>query len=256
MRPMIRAHNIEKTFGDHRVLRGIDIEAGPEEAVAIIGANGAGKTTLLKILTGVLSADAGRITLDGDDLEDLDRREIARRAAVVPQGVPQVFDYTVLEFVLMGHHARNRRFIPSDDDIDEGRRALQKLELETFSGRPVSHLSGGELQRALIARAIVASVPVWLLDEPTASLDMRHQIAILEQLRDYVDAGNTAISVLHDLALVHRFFDRVIALCDGQIRADGPPDDVLTPAVVSEIYGVSMERGKVGDNIVWVAEGR
>ena len=249
---LLRAEKVKMVFGDREVLSGLDLELDEAEAVAVVGANGAGKTTLIKILIGLLEPTAGGVHLQGERLQTLSRRQIARQVAVVPQGTPPVFAYQLLEFVLMGYHARSRLFLPSKDQIDGATRALEALNLDELADRCVSALSGGELQRALMARAMVADAALWLLDEPTASLDMHHQISLLGQVRAHVEAGGSALAVLHDLALVHRFFDRVVVLHDGQVLVEGQPDEALTSSVVSEVYGVEMQRGMVDGKVVWV----
>lgn len=255
MSDLLTARGVEVSFGARTVLRGVDLRVANEESVAIIGANGAGKTTLMKVLAGVLAPEAGEVRLGGERLEELPRREVARRLAVVPQGTPQVFAYTVLEFVLMGNYASRGWLVPSQEQIDGARRALTELKMEPLAEQAVSHLSGGELQRALMARAMVSEVDLWLLDEPVASLDMRHRNRVLRQIEEHAREGGAAVAVLHELDLVHRYFDRVIALDGGVSRVDGPPDEVLTPEVVSSVYGVEMERGQVHDKVVWVVEG-
>ncbi len=254
MSDIIDARGLAKAFGGNTVLDGVDLSASAGEAIAVVGANGAGKTTLMKILVGLLEADAGSVKLMGDDLVELTRRQIARRVAVVPQGSPQVFGFELLEFVLMGCYARSESFLPTGAQVEQAQAALEELGLARLAARPVSALSGGEMQRALMARAIVADVPLWFLDEPTASLDMSHQIALLEKVRRHVDKGGTVLAILHDLALVHRFFDVVVVLFDGQILAHGPPDEVLEPALVSNLYGLPMQRGEVDGKIVWIAK--
>lgn len=252
MSEFIRAEDIEVSFGERAILSGVDLAVEPGEAVAVVGANGAGKTTFMKVLAGVLEPDGGRVELRDGRIDEMTRREIARRLAVVSQGTPQVFDYGVLEFALMGNHARTRGFVATDDEIEEARRALRSVELEGLADHPVSKLSGGELQRALMARAIVASVGLWLLDEPTASLDVRHQVTLLNRMREHVADEGAAVAVLHDLALVHRFFDRVVVLVDGEFRADGAPDEVLTEQLVSRTYDAAMQRGRIDGREVWV----
>lgn len=253
MSDLLTVTNLHISFDQNHVLSGVDLELGRGEAVALIGANGAGKTTLLKAITRLLRPTAGTVKLNGDDLENLSRRQIARCLAVVPQSSPQVFGYDVLEFVLMGYYAGHSGFLPTEEQIDGAKQALEQLGILDLSHRPVAQISGGELQRALMARAMVAELPLWLLDEPTASLDMCHQIALLEQVRAHVDRGGSALAILHDLALVHRFFDRVAVLLDGQIDAAGSPDQVLTPSRISNVFGVPMQRGEIDGKIVWVA---
>ncbi len=252
MSAILDAKGVEKSFGGRRVLSGVDLRVQSNEAVAIIGANGAGKTTLMKIMAGVLRADAGQIRLGGDRLEELPRREVARRVAVVPQGRPQVFAYTVLEFVLMGHYASTGWLVPSKEQIEEARRVLKEVKMEAHHDRAVSNLSGGEMQRALMARAMIADVDLWLLDEPVANLDVRHRRHVLRQMEAYVAEGGAAVAVLHDLSAVHRHFHRVVVLDGGRCRVQGAPDEVLTTEVVSSVYGVEMERGRVRGEVVWV----
>lgn len=252
MTRLLETQNLELSFGSNRVLDGLGFRVNRGEAVGVVGPNGAGKTTLLKIVAGLLDPDAGTVRLSGDRLEGLSRRDIARRLAVVPQATPQVFNYSVLQFVLMGHYARSRRLVPTDRQIQRGIEALERVEMKQFADRNVSRLSGGEMQRALVARALVADAPLWLLDEPTANLDMRYRTMVLERIREHADDGGAAVAVVHDLELVHRFFDRVAALCDGRFIADGAPDEVLTPSLVSEMYGVPMRRGCVDGHVVWI----
>lgn len=255
MKKSVEVRDIKVSFGANTVLDGVSFTAHQGEALAVVGANGAGKTTLLKVMAGIVEPDAGGVILAGDNLDSLPRREVARRMAVVPQGAPQVFGYPLLEFILMGYNAKTGRFaLPSQKQVDGARGALAALQLSELAHRPVSQLSGGEMQRALMARAMVAEAPLWLLDEPTASLDMGHQIASLQQMRRHVDQGGSVVAILHDLALIHRFFERVLVLWEGRFVADGPPDEVLSPEAVSSVFGVAMQRGEVDGKVVWVVE--
>ncbi len=250
--PVLDAREIRHGFGDREILQGVSLHVAPGQTLAIIGPNGAGKTTLLKILAGVLSPDTGDVRLQDDALATLSRREVARRIAVVPQSSAQVFGFTLLEFVLMGYHARTDRFaLPSQAQVDGALQALADLELRELAGASVASLSGGELQRALLARALVADVPLWLLDEPTASLDVRHQIALLDRVRLHADQGGAVIAILHDLALVHRYFDAVAILHEGRLHAIGPPEDLLTPELLSEVFGVALDRLDADGRTLW-----
>ena len=255
MNPLVEAKDLEIAFRERRVLRGVSLSIRSGESVAIVGPNGAGKSTLVKILSRVLFPDSGEVFLEGDKLRDLSRRQIAHRVTTVPQSSPQVFDYGVMDFVLMGFYARSPRFaLPSQSQLDEGRQALEKMGLGALADQSVSHLSGGELQRLLMARALVARAPLWLLDEPTANLDMGHQIALLKVMKDHVRKGGAALAILHDLAMVHRFFDRVLVLQEGRFLADGPPKKALTTELVSALYGVPMTAGIVDGQVVWVVK--
>ncbi|MFB6374470.1 MAG: ABC transporter ATP-binding protein, partial [Bradymonadaceae bacterium] len=181
------------------------------------------------------------------------RREFARRISVLRQAPPQVFEFSALELVLMGFHARSGRFaLPTDRQRERALEAMACLDIRQLADRPATALSGGELQRALMARTMVAETDIWLLDEPTAHLDPRHQTALLEQMRTHVDDGGAAVCVLHDLSLVHRFFERVIVLDGGGVAARGPVDTTLDGDLLSAVYEVEMARGEVGGHTVWV----
>ncbi len=250
----VRATGVVKELGGKRVLDEVDLVLEPSEAVAIVGPNGAGKTTLLKVLCGLLDSDQGEVQLKGRPIAEWSRREIAGHMAVVPQAAPQSFSFSVLEFVLMGRYAASRRVVPSTKDVERARGALLQMEMEELEARSIAALSGGEMQRALMARAMVTEGDIWMLDEPTASLDMRHQKSTLGAVRAHVDGGSAALAVLHDLGLVHRYFDRVVVLKEGQVRAEGKPEEVLDEALVSEVYETSMRRGQVGGHTVWVVD--
>lgn len=256
MSAVIIGQGIEVSFGERRILAGVDVEVEAGERVALIGANGAGKTTLLRVLAGVLTPQAGKVFLKGWPMAEMARREVAKQVAVVPQRVETSFSFDVLELVLMGFHARSGRFsMPSAAQVEEARQALATMGLEDLAARSVAYLSGGEQQRALMARALVSGGSLWLLDEPTASLDMGHQLVLLDEVVEFSRRGGAVLAILHDLTLVHRYFDRVIVLDEGVVLACGVPDEVLTQEVVSRVYGVQMIRGVVGGRVVWVAAG-
>ena len=252
--PPLRLDGVSRAFaGAGTVVRDVTCEPAAGRATAIIGPNGAGKTTLIRVAAGLLEPTGGTVELDGTPLDDWSRREVARRISVLRQAPPQVFDFSALEMVLMGFHARSGRFaLPSRSQRERALDAMERLEIAHLAERPATALSGGELQRTLMARTLVAETDVWLLDEPTAHLDPRHQTALLDQMRRHVDQGGTALCVLHDLGLVHRFFDDVVVLKAGEVRARGPVDETLDGELLSEVYGVEMQRGTVGGQVVWV----
>lgn len=251
----LQAHNLCRAFGDTEVLDDVSLRVAPGDSVALVGPNGVGKTTLMRILAGLLEPDAGRVELGGEPLEALERRQIARRLSVVPQARPQVFEFSALEVVLMGFHARSGRFsLPSDAQKKAALQAMERLEIAGLADRAASVLSGGELQRVLMARTMVGQTDVWLLDEPTANLDLRHQIALLDRVAAHCARGGSAVAVLHDLALAHRYFERAVVLEGGRVAADGPTDTTLTDALLSRVFDVELRGGTVAGRKVWVVQ--
>lgn len=238
---MITAGGLVLRRQGRAVLAGVDI-AVPAGAVTIaVGPNGAGKSTLLKLLSGELRPDAGTIRYGGRDLAAIRVADLARRRAVLPQSGTPTFPLTVLELVRLGARAGGAR-----DPDAAALAALAAVGLAGWSGRMFSRLSGGEQQRAQFARAL-AQVPVatdaagpraLFLDEPTSSLDLAQQVAVLEVARGFARRGGAVFAVLHDLNLAAEFADAVVVLRDGAIVEAGPPDRALFERIVSGVYGL------------------
>ncbi|MEO3798636.1 ABC transporter ATP-binding protein [Nonomuraea sp. B1E8] len=210
------------------------VDAG--KFVALVGPNGCGKSTLLRTIYRALRPSAGLISVDGDDVHGLSWRESARRTAVVAQETPSELDFTVGEVVLMGRTPYER--VPAADE-ERCARALDRVGLAGAEERVYATLSGGEKQRALIARAVVQETRLLLLDEPTSHLDIRHQLEILHLVREL---GVATLAVLHDLNQAAAFCDRLYVMSAGRVLAGGPPGQVLTPDLISEVYGVRAVR--------------
>lgn len=253
--PLVEATGL--AFGYHRdgrtVLRGVSFSVGPGELVALSGPNGAGKSTLLRLLLGLHHLRAGRVLLGGTPLAELSRREIARRAALLPQDSPLELPLTVREVVTLGRMPHLGRFQP-EGPADERAvaRALDATDTAHLAERPITELSGGERHRVQLARALAQEAPLLLLDEPVAGLDLGHQLEVLDLLRAIVDrrdggggpgAGARAgvIVALHDLSLAARRCDRMLLLAGGALQADAAPVDVLTPEVLARFFGVRAE---------------
>ncbi|HEY7737649.1 MAG TPA: ABC transporter ATP-binding protein [Candidatus Limnocylindria bacterium] len=227
---------------DREVLRGISLAVDPGELVVLLGPNGSGKTTLLRIAMGRLTPDGGSVRVDGRPVESWSRRELAQRVAVLPQLATLPDGFRVEELVEMGRapHARSR-FGASDGDARAVERALADAEATDLVGRRIEELSGGERQRVLVAMALAQEPRILLLDEPTQHLDLAHQVALLaalDRLRRL--RGVTVVAVLHDPALTVLAEPRVVLLEEGRIVADGPAAQVLEPAVVARVFGVSL----------------
>ncbi|GAA4525668.1 ABC transporter ATP-binding protein [Nonomuraea ferruginea] len=218
------------------IVREADLLVDDGEFVGLVGPNGCGKSTLLRSIYRALRPSAGLITVDGDDVHRLPAREAARRTAVVAQETPPDLDFTVAEIVAMG-----RTPYKSDPRADEElcARALDRVGLTGAAGRIFATLSGGEKQRVLLARALAQQTRLLLLDEPTSHLDIRHQLELLHLVREL---GVATLAVLHDLNQAAAFCDRLYVMNAGRIVAGGPPEQVLTPDLISEVYGVRAVR--------------
>jgi iron complex transport system ATP-binding protein len=204
----------------------------------LIGPNGSGKTTLLKLLSGILRPDRGEVLLAGRPVRLLRPRERARFLALVPQESRLLFNFTLLEVVLMGRSPHLPRLaLERPEDFACARRALAEMDLAGLESRRLRDLSSGERQRAMIARALAQEPRVILLDEPTAFLDLRHRLEIHETLKRLNrERGLTVVTVSHDLNLAARYAARLVVLRGGRIAADGDPASVLTPALLRAVY--------------------
>ncbi|WP_435147946.1 heme ABC transporter ATP-binding protein [Halobaculum sp. P14] len=237
--PRIRATDVSVALGGDTVLDGVSLDVDAGELVGLVGPNGAGKTTLIRVLNGTLTPDAGRVALAGDDVAGLSRRATARRVATVPQDATFSFEFTVREAVEMGRTPYVSRFGQAGDDDDAAvERAMERAEVAAFADRAVTTLSGGERQRLLLARALAQDTPALLLDEPTASLDINHQLRTFRLVADAVADGKAALAAIHDLNLAARFCDRLVLLAGGRIRAAGDPEAVLADDALAESFGV------------------
>lgn len=205
---------------------------------AVLGPNGSGKSTLMRALLGVLPSAGGTALVDGKPVGSWRRRELARAIGVVPQAEAIAFPLTTAELVEMGRYPHLGPLASAgDEDRAAVRRALELCDVAELAGRDVTTLSGGELQRARIARAFAQEPRALVLDEPTASLDIRHQMAILELLRSSVDDGMTVLLITHGLDLAAQFADRMLLLAAGHVAAEGTPGEVMTEETLTEVYG-------------------
>lgn len=218
-------------------LGGVTFGAARGQVTAVVGPNGSGKSTLVRALLGRMPLAGGGISIDGDDVSAMPRRELARRIAVVTQREEPAFPLAVREYVALGRHAHRGAWggaTPSDLDAVE--RALAAAGVEALADRRTDSLSGGEWQRVRIARAIAQQAPAMVLDEPTTFLDVAHEMACFELLAAAAGSGVTVLVVSHQLNLVARFADRVVLLHRGIVAADGPPPDVMRGEVLERVY--------------------
>ena len=230
-------------YREREVLRGVDLVAREGELVAVVGPNGAGKSTLLRVLAGLIAPTAGRVTIGGADVTTMDRRAVARHVAVVPQVFETLFPFTVREIVALGRTARLGALgVLGHDDARAVMRALEELSSTELADRRIDRISGGERQRAVLAMALAQETDVLLLDEPTAHLDPAQQRATLEHVARLARERQLAVvAVLHDLNLASALATRIVVMADGQIVRDGEPREVLTAALVREVFGTGLD---------------
>jgi iron complex transport system ATP-binding protein len=241
----LEMRQVSFAYSKKTVLRDINLVVGRGEMVGLLGPNGSGKTTLVKLVSGILRPGGGEVTLDGINLSRLRRRAVARTVAVVPQQFHVPFAFTCRDIVMLG---RTPFIRPLAGETGIDRRLVEDaLVMAGVSGmeeRRFDELSGGERQRVILAMALAQQPELLLLDEPTLHLDIAHQTGMLELVRGLNAGGMTVIAAIHDLNLAALYFDRLILLEEGAVRADGPPAAVLTEDIISEVYNapVRVER--------------
>jgi iron complex transport system ATP-binding protein len=241
MNPAIQTRELSFSYKDRAVLHAISLSVANGEMVGILGPNGSGKTTLLKILSAVLHGQ-GAVRLDGRNIESYSKRELSRLFAVVPQETRVNFPYTAAEIVLMGRAGYHSPFaLEGNKDLEVARVSMNLTDSLALANRYLHELSGGEKQRVMIARALAQEPAILLLDEPSAFLDLKHQVQVFELLRRLNrERGLTIVAALHDLNLAALFFPRLIMLRDGKIYRDGTPNEVLTEKTIEEVYGIHV----------------
>lgn len=239
---LFACNNIRVEVSGRTLVDALDFEVGRGELLAVLGQNGSGKSLTMHTLAGLRPASQGRVLLDGQDVAVSNRRNIARRLALLPQHIDDIFPATVLDTAMIGRHPHIGRFQwESTDDFNIGRAALASVDLEGLARRDVLTLSGGERRRLAIAQVITQQPDVYLLDEPTNHLDPQHQLDALRLFRERADDGAAVIASLHDVNLAVRYADRCLLLY-GDGRWDiGATGDVLDERRLSELYSTAME---------------
>lgn len=237
----LRLRNVSVRFNGSQILDAVSLDVDEGEWIGLLGPNGAGKTTLLRAISGVVDYD-GTVTTGEDDVSDLGRRDLARVVALVPQNPVLPLGMRVVDYVLLGRTPHSQILAgPSAHDLDAVASVLDSLELAEFLDREVTTLSGGELQRVVIARALSQESPLLLLDEPTTALDVGRQQDVLELVdRLRRSRSLTVISAMHDLTIAGQFPDRLVMLSSGSIVAEGDARLVLDPDLIRSHYGAEV----------------
>ena len=240
---LLATRSLDARIGPVNVASELELAVRPGQCWGVLGANGVGKTTLLYVLAGLRQAQAGSVLLEGSPLEELPRREVARRIGIVFQDLVDPFPATVLETALVGRHPHLRAFDwESSRDYDLARAALADMGLAGLEQRPVHSLSGGERRRLGVATLLVQDPPLCLLDEPTNHLDLHHRIQLLGYLRELAQARDKALlMVLHDVNLASRFCDHLLLLYGDGETETGPASRLLTRDRLSRLYRHPIE---------------
>jgi iron complex transport system ATP-binding protein len=237
---MLELQNLRCGYGGGDVVKDISLEVKSGGVFCIVGPNGCGKSTLLKAMARLLPF-RGSVQIDGKETRAFSRKALAKKIALLGQNSHLYFPYTVFDTVAMGRYAYGGLFGGlSADDKDSIGKTLAVLELENDRNRFINELSGGQLQRVFLARALVQDPEIMLLDEPTNHLDLKHQADLLEYLARWADGAKTVIAVLHDLNLARRFCRQAALMSDGKIAACGVPEKLFAGAALEEVYDMDV----------------
>ncbi len=238
----VQVKNLSFSYGSHQVLHDISFDVNDGEFLSILGCNGVGKSTLFRCVLGLLNNYSGQVLIDGIDTRKLPPAKMAKLAAYIPQNCSPAFNFSVEDIVLMGTTAGlNAMRSPGKKEQERVDWALEKIGIEHLRKRCFHHISGGERQLAVIARALVQDAKLLMLDEPTASLDFGNQILVQKQARALADEGYTIIQTTHNPEQSYMFSDKVLAIRDGRVLCHGEPEKIMTGEIMSRLYGLDVE---------------
>ncbi|KAF5418241.1 MAG: iron complex transport system ATP-binding protein [Candidatus Methanocomedens sp.] len=243
----LQAKDIVFSYNSSPILKNVSFDIPPSKLVSIVGPNGSGKSTLIKCIDRILTPRSGSILIDRKEVTRMNRMDVARNIAYVPQNSLRIFPNNVVDTVLMGRRP-HLGWLSSDNDEEKVWEVLRLLGIEEFGMSNFNELSGGQQQKVLLARALVQEADVLLLDEPTSNLDIWHQLDVMNIIRNLVDKKViTALMAVHDLNLASRYSDRMIMMKGGRIIAAGEPSYVLTPENIEAVYNVEASVRRQSD---------
>jgi len=248
----LKINGLQFSYNSTPVLENVSLGVKKGEMLTIIGPNASGKTTLLKCINNILKPQNGTILIDEKSLGGLSMREIARKIGHVPQSGADSFPTTVFDTVLMGRKPHGG-WKPSEKDLETVSNTISRLDLENIALRNISEISGGQKQKVLIARALAQNPDILLLDEPTSSLDLKHQLEVLDVVNKQTENGISVVMTMHDLNLAARYSNKILMLKDGKIFAAGNVD-VLNPKNIESVFGVKVDIVEKSDGLMIVPE--
>ena len=250
---MLEVKDLSFAYGNKRILNGVSLSAEGGEFVSVLGGNGVGKSTLFKCILGILPGYSGTVTVDGRDTRAMTVRELAQRIAYIPQMSASAFNYSVEDIVLMGTTAGlNSLHSPGREEKRRAEEAMERMGISDLRQRCFHHLSGGERQLTVIARALAQQAKILLFDEPCSALDFGNQMRILNEAKNLSQDGYLVIQSTHDPEKAYMFSDRLIALKGGSVFARGTPAQVLTAENIRRLYGVNTTLTSIFDDRVRV----
>ncbi len=247
---IVKVKDISFGYNGQKTLKSIDIEAGRGEFIGIMGPNGSGKTTLMRCINKLLSIQGGKISLNNQDIQDMTMMDIARVCTSIPADIPDDFSLTVRDFVALGRtpYITNWWWEGKEDEkiIEE---ALEEFNVTRFEKRKLRELSSGEQARVLLAKGVVQMPKIMLVDEPSAHLDLKYKLQVMESMQRLSRKDVTVITASHDINLLTMYCDKVILISEGRIVNYGPPSEVVTEEAIKNVYGVEVTIVKQGDCI-------
>ena len=238
----MKVDDLHFSYGSHEVLKGVSFGVEDSGFVSLLGPNGAGKSTLFRCMLGLLEPTSGSVHICGRNIRNMPAAELSHRVAYIPQSHTPVFNFSVFDMVLMGTTAQLSRFSsPGKLQKELAKAAIERMGIYHLRNRGCSNISGGERQLALIARAIAQQAKILVMDEPSASLDYGNKLRVMETVKSLTKDGYTVIQSTHDPDQAYLYSDQILALYDGKILACGTPQETISSALVSTLYGVDVE---------------
>ena len=240
--------NLHFSYGGHEVLKGVSFCAEYGEMLSVLGPNGVGKSTLFRCMLGSVKPNKGTVLVDGEFVQTMSAEALSRRVAYIPQAHHPVFNFSVMDMVLMGTTSRMGRFAqPGKIQENQALSALERMGILHLKDRGCANISGGERQLVLIARAIAQQAKILVMDEPTANLDFVNKIRVMKTVRNLTEDGYTVIQSTHDPDQADFYSHKILALWDGKVLAWGTPEDTISDGLISALYGVDVTVCRIGD---------